>query len=200
MNVKDALSSSETLDLYRKSGALLEGHFILSSGLHSSCYLQSAIVLSEPNLMRKLCKGLAYKISKVISINKIDIIVSPALGGVVVGSGIGEELNIKSIFTERVKGVFELRRGFKLNKKDKVLVVEDVITTGKSSKECANCVESYGGEVVAEAAIIDRSINPINFGFPVISLATIDAPLYDSDNLPAELAKIEVIRPGSRKI
>ena len=88
----------------------------------------------------------------------------------------------------------------KLNKKDKVLVVEDVITTGKSSKECANCVESYGGEVVAEAAIIDRSINPINFGFPVISLATIDAPLYDSDNLPAELAKIEVIRPGSRKI
>ena len=149
--------NNEILKIYKKEKALLEGHFILSSGKRSSVYLQSAIVLSIPEHLKKISLALVENIKKIIEIDKINLVVSPAMGGVVIGSKIGEVLNKKAIFLERVNGSFTLRRGFQIFKNDKVLLVEDVLTTGKSSFESIECIKSFGAEVMCLASIIDRS-------------------------------------------
>ena len=147
-------------------------------------YLQSAKVLSIPKYLKTIATSLAVRIKKRIKISLIDLIVAPAMGGIVIGSKIGEELNKKSIFLERVNSQFSLRRGFEINKNDRVLIVEDVITTGKSSIECINCVEELGGKVLAVASIVDRSINEIKFEMKQISLIKIDAPIYSNKDSP----------------
>ena len=158
--------NNEILKIYKKEKALLEGHFILSSGKRSSVYLQSAIVLSIPAHLKKISLALVENIKKIIEIDKINLVVSPAMGGVVIGSKIGEVLNKKAIFLERVNGSFTLRRGFQILKHDKVLLVEDVLTTGKSSIESIECVKSFGAKVMCLASIIDRSNTSLKFDCP----------------------------------
>ena len=192
--------NKEILKIYEDEKALLKGHFILSSEKHSSVYLQSAIVLSIPKYLNIIAKNMISLIKKNISFREIELIVSPAMGGIVIGNKIGELLKKQSIFLERVKGNFTLRRGFEIKEKQKILLVEDVITTGKSSLECVNCVENYGGEVIGLSSIIDRSNIDLNFSFPYISCLKIDAPIYDKSNIPLKLKKIPPTKPGSRFI
>ena len=190
--------NNEILKIYRKEKALLEGHFILSSGKRSSVYLQSAIVLSIPAHLKKISLALVENIKKIIEIDKINLVVSPAMGGVVIGSKIGEVLNKKAIFLERVNGSFTLRRGFQIFKNDKVLLVEDVLTTGKSSLESIDCIKSFGAEVMCLASIIDRSNNNLEFDCPYTSLAKINAPIFSETDIPLTLKKIPAVKPGSR--
>ena len=190
--------NNEILKIYKKEKALLEGHFILSSGKRSSVYLQSAIVLSIPEHLKKISLALVENIKKIIEIDKINLVVSPAMGGVVIGSKIGEVLNKKAIFLERVNGNFTLRRGFQIFKNDKVLLVEDVLTTGKSSLESIECIKSFGAEVICLASIIDRSHTNLEFDCPYTSLAKINAPIYSERDLPLTLKKIPAVKPGSR--
>ena len=190
--------NNEILKIYRKEKALLEGHFILSSGKRSSVYLQSAIVLSIPEHLKKISLALVENIKKTIEIDKINLVVSPAMGGVVIGSKIGEVLNKKAIFLERVNGSFTLRRGFQIFKNDKVLLVEDVLTTGKSSLESIDCIKSFGAEVMCLASIIDRSNNNLEFDCPYTSLAKINAPIFSEADIPLTLKKIKAVKPGSR--
>ncbi|MFV9875646.1 MAG: orotate phosphoribosyltransferase [Rickettsiales endosymbiont of Dermacentor nuttalli] len=180
--------------------AILKGHFILSSGLYSNTYLQCARVLMNANRAEKLCKALAHKIKQSLPKIKFDIIVSPAMGGIIVGYEMGRQLNIPSVFCERVNGVFTLRRGFNLPRNANVLVVEDVLTTGKSSKESFTCVEENGGQVVALASLIDRSTNPIDLGVPFISILKIEAKTYTKETLPDSLKNLEAVKPGSRNL
>ena len=190
--------NNEILKIYKKEKAMLEGHFILSSGKRSSVYLQSAIVLSIPAHLKKISLALVENIKKIIEIDKINLVVSPAMGGVVIGSKIGEVLNKKAIFLERVNGSFTLRRGFQIFKNDKVLLVEDVLTTGKSSLESIDCIKSFGAEVMCLASIIDRSNNNLEFDCPYTSLAKINAPIFSETDIPLTLKKITAIKPGSR--
>ena len=190
--------NNEILKIYKKEKALLEGHFILSSGKRSSVYLQSAIVLSIPEHLKKISLALVENIKKIIEIDKINLVVAPAMGGVVIGSKIGEVLNKKAIFLERVNGSFTLRRGFQIFKNDKVLLVEDVLTTGKSSLESIDCIKSFGAEVMCLASIIDRSNNNLEFDCPYTSLAKINAPIFSETDIPLTLKKITAVKPGSR--
>ena len=190
--------NNEILKIYKREKALLEGHFILSSGKRSSVYLQSAIVLSIPEHLKKISLALVENIKKIIEIDKINLVVSPAMGGVVIGSKIGEVLNKKAIFLERVNGSFTLRRGFQIFKNDKVLLVEDVLTTGKSSLESIDCIKSFGAEVMCLASIIDRSNNNLEFDCPYTSLAKINAPIFSETDIPLTLKKITAVKPGSR--
>ena len=190
--------NNEILKIYKKEKALLEGHFILSSGKRSSVYLQSAIVLSIPEHLKKISLALVENIKKIIEIDKINLVVSPAMGGVVIGSKIGEVLNKKAIFLERVNGSFTLRRGFQIFKNDKVLLVEDVLTTGKSSLESIDCIKSFGAEVMCLASIIDRSNNNFKFDCPYTSLAKINAPIFSETDIPLTLKKTTAVKPGSR--
>ena len=190
--------NNEILKIYKKEKALLEGHFILSSGKRSSVYLQSAIVLSIPEHLKKISLALVENIKKIIEIDKINLVVSPAMGGVVIGSKIGEVLNKKAIFLERVNGSFTLRRGFQIFKNDKVLLVEDVLTTGKSSLESIECIKSFGAEVMCLASIIDRSNTNLEFDCPYTSLAKINAPIFSETDIPLTLKKIPAVKPGSR--
>ena len=192
------MNEDEVLGIYRSIGALLEGHFILSSGLHSRMYLQSALVCSNANIAEELCINLAKKVTDLIDINTIDMIVSPAMGGVIVGYELSRHLNKINIFAERKDGVFSIRRGFKINQNSKVLVVEDIVTTGKSSLECFKCINDLGGEIVAEAALINRGGKSVDLGVPLITLANLDIPNYDEENLPKDLKNIPAIKPGSR--
>ena len=192
------LNQEEVLEIYKSVGALLEGHFILSSGLHSKMYLQSALIFSDPKIGEKLCSSLAYKVSNQINIDDIDIIVSPAMGGVIVGYEMSKQLNRKNIFAERKEGVFTIRRGFEIKKGQNILVVEDIVTTGKSSLECFDCVKKYGGNIIAEAALINRGGTKVNLGVPLITLANLNIPNYDPNNLPTDLSNIEAVKPGSR--
>lgn len=197
MSISD---EKEVLNIYKSVGALLEGHFILSSGLHSKIYLQSALIFSHPEIANKLCKKLADLIKSQIDISKIDMIVSPAMGGITLGYELSRKLLVPNIFVERVDGVFTIRRGFYIKPGSKILVVEDVITTGKSSIECFTCINSKGGEVVAEAALINRGGNKINLGVPLICLANLNITNYEPNQLPNELKSIKAIKPGSRNI
>jgi len=194
------LSLKDSLAVLRKTDALLEGHFILSSGLHSSKYIQCAKLLSYPNLADKFCKSLVKKIKK--KIKKIDLILSPAMGGIIIGYEIGKQLKIETIFCERVKGKFKLRRGFSIKKKSKVLIIEDVITTGKSSLECVKLIKKFKAKLVGFACLIDRSNNKTLKikKSKIISQLKINVPVFTKNNLPSSLNKIPVTSPGSRRL
>ena len=192
------LSYKESLKILKETDALLEGHFILSSGLHSEKYIQCAQLLSKPKKAKFICESLAEKIRK--NFKKIDLLLSPAVGGIVIGYEIGRILNIETIFAERVNEIFSLRRGFKINKGQKILILEDVITTGKSSLECSNLVTKAGGEIVGYACLIDRSAGTTNIDKKIISQVEIQIPTYSEENLPKHLKKIKAIKPGSRNL
>ena len=194
------LSYKKSLAVLKKTNALLEGHFVLSSGLHSNKYIQCAKLLSFPNTSKKICHSLGKKIKR--KIKKIDLILSPAMGGIIIGYEIGRILNKETIFCERVNKKFVLRRGFKIKKNSKVLIVEDVITTGKSSLECVNLIKKAKAKLVGFACIIDRS-NKKNLKIknkPLISQLKIVADTFHRKKLPLSLKKIPVTSPGSRRV
>ena len=192
------MSEKEVLNVYKSIGALLEGHFVLSSGLHSRMYLQSALIFSNTTIAESLCVSLAQKLQSVININDIDLVVSPAMGGVIVGYELSRNIKKPNIFAERKEGKFSIRRGFEINKGQKILVVEDIVTTGKSSLECFECIRDLGGEVICEAALINRGGNSVDLGVPLVTLANLNIPNYNSNNLPEDLKNIPAIKPGSR--
>ena len=192
------LSYKDSLKILKETNALLEGHFILSSGLHSDKYVQCAQLLSKPEKAKDICNSLAEKIRK--NYKKIDLVLSPAIGGIVIGYEIGKILNIKTIFAERVNESFNLRRGFEIKKGEKILNVEDVITTGKSSLECSNLAAKAGAEVVGYACIIDRSNGKSNIKNKIVSQVEIQIPTYKKEDLPKHLEKIKAIKPGSRNL
>ena len=193
------LSLKKSLDILKKTDALLEGHFVLSSGLHSSKYIQCAKLLSFPHLAESICKSLAKKIKK--KYKNIDLILAPAMGGVVIGYEIGKLLKKETIFCERVKGKFTLRRGFNIKKGSKVLIIEDVITTGKSSLECVKLIKRSKATLVGFASIIDRSSKKsLKIDKKIISHLKINVPTYKKNKLPKELKLIPITTPGSRFI
>jgi len=193
------MNEEQVIKEFKDAGAMLSGHFILSSGLRSPTYLQCARVLMDPHRGERLCKALAEKINA--SGMKFDCIVAPAMGGVVVGYEMGRQLNIPTMFCERVEGKFELRRGFSLEQGAKVLVCEDVVTTGKSSMEAVSCIEAAGGKALAVCSLIDRrGTNDVSLTLPLISLLKLDVPTYSADKLPPELAAIPAVKPGSRDL
>ena len=193
------LSLKKSLNILKKTDALLEGHFVLSSGLHSSKYIQCAKLLSFPSKAEKICKSLANKIKK--RFKKIDLILAPAMGGVIIGYEIGKLINKETIFCERVNKKFTLRRGFKIKKGSNVLIVEDVITTGKSSLECVKLIKKAKAKHIGFAAIIDRSTKKsLKIKKKIISHMKIDVPTYKSNNLPKSLKSIPITTPGSRFI
>ena len=191
------LSHKKSLDILRKTNALLEGHFILSSGLHSSKYIQCAKLLSFPHKAEKICKPLAGKIKK--KFKNFDLILSPAMGGIIIGYEIGRLLKKETIFCERVKGKFQLRRGFQIKKGSKVLIIEDVITTGKSSMECVKLIKNSKAKLIGFATIIDRSSkNNLKIKKNIVSHLKISVPTYKKNNIPNELKLIPISTPGSR--
>ena len=193
------LSHKKSLDILRKTNALLEGHFILSSGLHSSKYIQCAKLLSYPSKAEKICKSLASKIKK--NYKKIDLILAPAMGGIVIGYEIGRLLKKETIFCERVKGKFTLRRGFEIKKSSKVLIIEDVITTGKSSLECVKLIKNSKATLVGFASIIDRSSKKtLKIKQKIVSHLKIDVPTYKKNQIPINLKLTPITKPGSRFI
>ncbi len=193
------LSLKKSLNILKKTNALLEGHFVLSSGLHSSIYIQCAKLLSHPKLASEICSSLAKQIKK--KFKKIDLILSPAMGGIIIGYEIGKLLNKETIFCERVKGKFTLRRGFHIKKDTKVLIVEDVITTGKSSIECVKLIKKSKAKLVGFASIIDRSSKKsLKIKKPIISHLKINVPTYSKRKLPKDLKLTPITTPGSRFI
>ena len=193
------LSLKKSLNILKKTDALLEGHFVLSSGLHSPKYIQCAKLLSYPHLAAKICKSLANKIKK--NFSKIDLILAPAVGGIIIGYEIGKILKKETIFCERLKGKFVLRRGFKIKKGSKVLIIEDVITTGKSSMECVKLIKKAKANLLGFASIIDRSTKKeLKIKKKIISHLKIEVPTYKKNQLPKELKLLPISTPGSRFI
>jgi len=193
------LSHKKSLNILKKTNALLDGHFVLSSGLHSSKYIQCAKLLSYPHLAKNICLSLTNKIKK--NYNKIDLILSPAMGGIIIGYEIGKLLKKETIFCERVKGSFKLRRDFKIKKKSRVLIVEDVITTGKSSLECAKLIKKAGAKLLGFSCIIDRSNKKtLKIKQKIISHMKIDVPTFKINKLPKSLKSIPISKPGSRHV
>ena len=191
------LSHKKSLDILKKTNALLEGHFVLSSGLHSSKYIQCAKLLSFPSEAQIICKSLATKIKK--NFKKFDLILAPAMGGIIIGYEIGKILKKETIFCERVKGEFTLRRGFAIRKGSKVLIIEDVITTGRSSMECVKLIKKSNASLAGFASIIDRSSKKtLKIKKKIISHLKINVPVYKSNKLPEELKAIPISTPGSR--
>ena len=189
------LSLKNSLKVLKKTNALLEGHFVLSSGLHSGQYVQCAKLLSYPKLSEKFVKSLAFKIKK--KIKKIDIILSPAMGGIIIGYEIGKLLGKETIFCERLNKKFTLRRGFSIKKSSKVLIVEDVITTGKSSLECVELIKKFNANLVGFACLIDRTSKK-KIKHKIISQVKLKIPTYTKKNLPSHIKDIPVTKPGSR--
>ena len=193
------LSLKKSLNILKKTDALLEGHFVLSSGLHSPKYIQCAKLLSFPYLAEKICKSLANKIKK--NFKKIDLILAPAMGGVIIGYEIGKILKKETIFCERVNGKFTLRRGFSIKKGARVLIIEDVITTGKSSLECVKLIKKSNARLVGFASIIDRSTKKsLKIKNKIVSHLKINVPSYNLKNIPKSLKSIPITTPGSRFI
>ena len=191
------MTEDEVLHEFRSSRALLEGHFKLSSERHSAHYLQCARVLMNPERAARLAIALAHKIPRELR-QKIELVVSPAMGGLVIGHEMGRALNRDAIFVERPQGRFELRRGFEIKPGTKVLMVEDVVTTGLSSREAIEAVQAEGGEVIAEAALVDRTAGTADLGVPFYPLIAVNFPTYAEDEVPEKLAAIPVTKPGSR--
>ena len=192
------LSLEESLKILKQTSALIEGHFILSSGLHSAQYIQCAKLMSKPNEAIKICESLAEKIHS--EFNDFDLILSPAMGGIIIGYEIGKILKKETIFSERVNGEFKLRRNFEIKKGTRVLIMEDVITTGKSSLECSKLVLSNNSSIIGYACIIDRSNAKSKIDNKIVSQVKLNIPTFSKDNLPKELSSIEPIKPGSRNL
>jgi orotate phosphoribosyltransferase len=193
MNEEDVLSE------FRDAGALLEGHFVLSSGLHSPRYLQCARVLMSPERAERLCAELARRAVAAFG-EGIDMVASPAMGGVIVGYEMGRQLGVPALFFERVDGKLTLRRGFAIPSGTRCLMVEDIVTTGLSSRECIAAIANAGGETVGACCLIDRSAGKAELGVGLVSLASLDIPTYEADKLPDELARVPVEKPGSRNL
>ena len=191
------MTDEQILIEFRDAGALLEGHFILSSGLRSPKYLQCARVLMDPARAERLARELASRIPQIVR-DQVEAVISPAMGGVIIGHEMGRALGKPAMFLERPQGVFELRRGFSIAAGTKVLMVEDVVTTGLSSREAIEAVRRARGDVVAEAALVDRSSGKADLGVPFHPLIRIDVPTYEAQDVPPELAAIPAVKPGSR--
>ena len=190
------MTSEDVLAVFKEAGALLEGHFILSSGRRSPVFLQKALVFSRPDLSEKLCKALAAKLAA--DFGKIDVVAGPAVGGIIPGYELARHLNARAIFAERVDGQLQFRRGFSIAAGERVLIAEDIVTTGLSFRETVEALAKLPGEVVGGACIIDRSGGRADVGCKLISLAQVNFPDYAPDDLPPELQKLEAIKPGSR--
>ncbi len=188
------MDSKEILKIYEENAALLKGHFLLSSGLHSNEYLQSERVMQYPHIASKVIGVLADKLYNI----DFTTVVSPAVGGIRFGYELASQLKKRTVFTERVDGVMQFRRGFELYKGEKVVVAEDVVSTGKSTKECMEAIRQAGGEIVAVVSIIDRSKGKADFGVPYMSLASADVVSYSADECPLCAQGIELVKPGSR--
>ena len=191
------MTDEEILAEFRAADALLEGHFILSSGLRSPRYLQCARLLMDPKRAERIARALAERLPQEMR-REIDLVVSPAMGGVIIGHEMGRALGCQAIFVERPDGEFGLRRGFRIDRGDKVLLVEDVVTTGLSSREAIAAVEQAEGKVIGAASIVDRSGGSVDLGVPYTALIRIDVPAYRADELPPELQAIPAVKPGSR--
>jgi orotate phosphoribosyltransferase len=192
------MNTEDVLNEFRAAGALREGHFILSSGLHSPVFLQKNLVFMHADRCERLCKALAEKITA--TVGPVDVAISPAVGGIIPGYETARHLKVASLYVEREGGAFKLRRGFQIEPGQKVVMVEDIVTTGLSSRECIAAIRDAGGDVVAAACIVDRSGGRADVGVPLIALATLDVPAYQPDALPPELAAIPVQDPGSRRL
>jgi orotate phosphoribosyltransferase len=192
------MTPSEVLDEFRAAGALLEGHFVLSSGLHSSVFLQKMFVFMDPVRTERLCRALAERIRQ--AFGGVDYVVSPAIGGIVPGYETARHLGAKAIFVEREGGSFALRRGFAIPEGARVAMVEDIVTTGLSSRECLSAVGAHPGRVLGAACLIDRSGGRAALGVPLVALVTLDIPNYSPDRLPPELAALPAVKPGSRDL
>ena len=190
------MTQDEVLQNVREAGALLEGHFVLSSGLHSPVFLQKMFIFQDPARTEVLCRALAEKIQA--AYGKVDVVVSPAVGGIVPGYETARHLGAKAIFVERENGEFQLRRGFAIGEGERVVMVEDIVTTGLSSRECLAAIGKHPGTILGAACLIDRSGGKAALGVPLVTLATLDIPAYPADQLPPELAAIPATKPGSR--
>ena len=192
------MTSEDVIEEFRAANALRTGHFVLSSGLHSPMFLQKNLVFMNADRCERLCKALAVKIKALAP--QIDVVISPAVGGIIPGYETARHLGVPSMYVEREGGAFKLRRGFHIEPGDKVVMVEDIVTTGLSSRECIEAIRAGGGEVVAAACIVDRSGGKVDVGVPLVALASLEVPAYPADNLPPELAAIPVEDPGSRRL
>lgn len=192
------MSPDDVLDEFRAAGALREGHFVLSSGLHSPVFLQKNLVFMDPARSERLCRALAGKISAAAS--DLDLVVSPAVGAIIPGYETARHLGLNALFVEREEGRFKLRRGFHLEPGARVVMVEDIVTTGLSSRECIRAIEAAGGVVVLAACIVDRSGGEADVGVPLVALASLKVPAYPADALPADLAAVPIEDPGSRRL
>lgn len=191
------MTPDQVLSEFRKAGALLEGHFVLSSGLHSDVFLQKALVFQDAKRTAKLCKALAAKVRDEVK-QKFTAIVSPAVGGIVPGYEMGRQLGLPALYVERQDGKFQLRRGFTLAKNQPVLMVEDIVTTGLSSRECLDAIRAAGGKPVAAACLIDRSGGAAKVGVKLVALAQVQFPAWEANRLPAHLQNTPAVKPGSR--
>ena len=191
------MTPDQVLNEFKKAGALLEGHFILSSGLHSDVFLQKALVFQDARRTAKLCKALAEKVREEVK-QKFTAIVSPAVGGIVPGYEMGRQLGLPAMYVERVEGKFQLRRGFELTKNQPVLMVEDIVTTGLSSRECLDAIREAGGKPVAAACLIDRSGGKAKLGVKFVPLASVKFPAWEAGKLPEHLKGTKGVKPGSR--
>ncbi|MCB8819852.1 orotate phosphoribosyltransferase [Microvirga rosea] len=192
------MTPEAVLDEFRSAGALLEGHFILSSGLHSPVFLQKMFVFQDPARTERVCRALAHRIRE--TYGPVDYVVSPAIGGIVPGYETARHLGCKAIFVERENGMFALRRGFVIPEGARVVMVEDIVTTGLSSRECLAALREHPGDILGAACLIDRSGGKADLGVPLVSLIQLDIPAYPADALPPELAALPAIKPGSRNI
>ena len=192
------MTADDVLSEFRDAGALREGHFVLSSGLHSPVFLQKNLVFARPDRCERLCKALADKIRAAAP--GVDLVISPAVGGIIPGYETARQLGVASLYVEREGGAFKLRRGFSIHPGAKIAMVEDIVTTGLSSRECIAAIQAAGGEVVVAACIVDRSGGRADVGVPLVALATLDVPAYPADQLPPELAAIPIEDPGSRRL
>ncbi len=192
------MTSEDVINEFRAANALREGHFVLSSGLHSPMFLQKNLVFMDAERCERLCKALAEKITS--AVGPVDVAISPAVGGIIPGYETARHLKVPSMYVEREGGEFKLRRGFHIEPGQKVVMVEDIVTTGLSSRECIAALKAAGGDVVAAACIVDRSGGKVDVGVPLIALASLEVPAYPADKLPAELAAIPVEDPGSRRL
>ena len=192
------MTESEVLDEFRAAGALLEGHFILSSGRHSPVFFQKNFIFMDPARTEKVCRALAEKARA--AFGRIDVVVSPAVGAIIPGYETARQLGARALFVEREEGKFQLRRGFEIRSGERVLMVEDVVTTGLSSRECLDAIRGHPGDLVGAACLIDRSGGAADIGVRLVALASVNTPSYPADQLPPELAALPAIKPGSRHL